>query len=221
MLFPKIPRISRSYVAPLDERRFWRPMSFNWSQTLGTAEKQLARGRILASIEEYQKLANWDPTDLTILNTLGDLYVRVGRFEDAARIFARVAAGFRQQGFNSKAIAILKKLMRIAPNDLESSATLAECYLSQGLRVEAGRQFLEVVQAYHRDGKEDKALGIHQRMLAIDPTDTSLLMSLAERCERDGLLHRAHQNFMAAGAEYSKRGLNDLALSAYLKAQGV
>src|ERR1043166_6438058 len=133
-------------------------MSFNWSQTLGTAEKQLARGRILASIEEYQKLANWDPTDLTVLNTVGDLYVRTGRVEDAARIFARVATGYRLQGFNSKAIAILKKLMRIAPNDLESSAMLAECYLSQGLRVEAGRQFLEVAQAYNRAGKEEKAL---------------------------------------------------------------
>jgi len=196
-------------------------MSFNWSQTLRTAEKQLARGRILAAIEEYQRLSNWDPTDLTILNTLGDLYIRAGRIEDAGRIFARVAAGYRHQGFNSKAIAILKKLMRIAPDNLESSAILAECYLSQGLRVEASRQFLEVAQAYNRAGKEDKAIDIYQRMLVADPTDTSLLMCLAERWARDGLLHRAHENFMAAGAEYSRRGMNDLALSTYLKAQGV
>lgn len=196
-------------------------MSFDWSHTLRTAEKQLARGRIAAAIEEYQKLTNWDPTDLTILNTLGDLYVRAGRVEDAALIFARAAGGYRHQGFNSKAIAILKKVMRITPNDLESSAILAECYLAQGLRVEAGRQFSEVAQAYSRAGKEDKALDICQRMLVIDPTNTSMLMSLADRWVQERLPQRAHKNFMAAGDEYSRQGQNELALAAYLKAQGV
>lgn len=196
-------------------------MSFNSSQTLRTAEKHLSRGKITAAIEEYRKLVNWDPTDLTRLNTLGDLYARAGLNEEAKRIFSRVAKGYRHQGLTLKAIALLKKLTRIDPADLDSAAQLAECYLAQGLRGEAGRQYSVVADAYKRAGRDDRALDAYQRMAEIDPSNTSLLMTLGERWQREGLKHRAHESFMAAGDEYSRQSNGERALAAYLKAQTV
>jgi tetratricopeptide (TPR) repeat protein len=150
-------------------------MIFDSSKTLRTAERHLSRGRITRAIEEYRKLVNWDPTDLTTLNTLGDLYARVGLNEDAKRIFSRVAQGYRHQGSTPKAIALLKKLLRIDPTDVDSAAQLADYYLARGLRGEAGRQYAEVADACRRAGREDKALDAYRRMAEIDPSNTSLL----------------------------------------------
>jgi tetratricopeptide (TPR) repeat protein len=150
-------------------------MSFDCSKTLRSAERHLSRGRITGAIEEYRKLVNWDPTDLTTLNTLGDLYARVGLNEEAKLIFSRVAQGYRHQGSTPKAIALLKKLVRIDPTDIDSAAQLADYYLARGLRGEAGRQYAEVADAYRRAGREDKALDAYQRMAEIDPPNASPL----------------------------------------------
>ena len=150
-------------------------MSFDCSKTLRSAERHLSRGRITRAIEEYRKVANWDPTDLTTLNTLGDLYARVGLNEDAKRIFSRVAQGYRHQGSTAKAIALLKKLVRIDPTDIDSAAQLADYYLARGLRGEAGRQYADVADAYRRAGREDKALDAYKRMAEIDPPNASPL----------------------------------------------
>ena len=196
-------------------------MSFDYSKTLRTAERHLSRGRITGAIEEYRKLVNWDPTDLTTLNTLGDLYARVGLNEEAKRIFCSVAQGYRHQGSTAKAIALLKKLLRLDPTDLDSAAELADCYLAQGLPGDAGRQYADVADAYGRAGREDKALDAYQRMAEIDPSNAPLLMTLGELWHRKGSKQRAHTSFMAAGEEYSRQGNDEHALAAYLKAQAV
>jgi len=191
----------------------------DWSQTLRTAEKHLSRGKITAAIEEYRNLVNSNPSDLTVLNTLGDLYIRAGFTEQATPIFSRVAQGYRHQGFTSKAIAILKKLLRVDPTDLDSSICLAECYAAQGLRGEAGRLYGQVADAYKRAGREDKAMDAFQRMAEIDPSNTSMLMTLGERWLREGSKQRAHASFAAAGEELYRQGNAAQALLAYLKAQ--
>jgi tetratricopeptide (TPR) repeat protein len=197
----------------------FRLMLCDWSTTRRTAEKHLSRGQINAAIEEYRKLVNWDPSDLSILNTLGDLYVRVGSTEQAKLIFSRAARGFRHQGFTSKAIAIFKKLLRIDPSDLDSTVSLAQCYVTQGLRGEAGRLYEDVAEAYKRAGLEDKALDIYQRMAEIDPSNVSMLMMLGERWLRDGIRQRAHASFVTAGEELWRQKDDQQALIAFLKAQ--
>ena len=196
-------------------------MKFDWAQTLRTAEKHLSRGKIKAAIEEYRKLVEWDPTDLGMLNTLGDAYLRAGLNDSAKQIFSQIAQAYRHQDFTSKAIAVLKKLIRIDPSDLDAAAGLADCYAAQGLRGDAGRQYADVADAYKRAGRDDKALDAYQRMADIDPSNTSMLMMLGDRWIREGLPQRAHASFTAAGDEYSRQGDEQQALAAYLKAQAV
>ena len=195
-----------------------RLMILDWSETLQTAERHLSRGKYTTAIEEYRKLVSWDPTDLTTLNTLGDLYVRAGLAEQARGIFSRVARGYRDQGFTSKAVAIFKKLLRIAPHDLESAVCLAECYVSQGLRGEAIRQYADVAEAHTCSGREWRALDIYKRMAEIDSSKTSMQLTIGDRFIREGLTHRAHACFSAAGEEFFRQGDLKQAYLAYLKA---
>ena len=196
-------------------------MSLNKSKVLRAAEKYVLQGKIPAAIEEYRKVVDADPTDLTTINTLGDLYVRAGKIQDAIHNFSRIAENYRESGFILKAIAMLKKISKLDPTNIETSMKLANLYSQQGLLVEARQQYLQVADAYARSGQTRKALEAYQKIADLDPTNTSVRIKLGEIYSREGMIEQSHEAFLMAGAEFLRKGDSEQALNANLKAIGV
>jgi Flp pilus assembly protein TadD len=193
-------------------------MSLNKSKALRTAEKYVLQGKIPAAIDEYRKVVSADPGDLTTINTLGDLYVRAGRIHDAISNFSRIADSYREGGFTLKAIAMLKKISKLDPTNVETSMKLANLYSQQGLLVEARQQYLQVADAYARAGQTRKALDAYQKIADLDPSNTSVRMKLGEIYSREGMTEQSHESFIMAGAEFLRKGDSEQALNANLKA---
>ncbi|MFY9573549.1 MAG: tetratricopeptide repeat protein, partial [Blastocatellia bacterium] len=193
-------------------------MSLNKSKALRTAEKYVLQGKIPAAIDEYRKVVSADPGDLTTINTLGDLYVRAGRIQDAISNFSRIADSYREGGFTLKAIAMLKKISKLDPTNAETAMKLANLYSQQGLLVEARQQYLQVADAYARAGQTRKALDAYQKIADLDPANTSVRMKLGEIYSREGLTEQSHESFIMAGAEFLRKGDTEQALNANLKA---
>ena len=196
-------------------------MSLNKSKSLRTAEKYVLQGKIPAAIDEYRKVVDADPADLTTINTLGDLYVRAGRIQDAIQNFSRIAESYRDTGFTLKAIAMLKKISKLDPTNVDTSMKLANLYSQQGLFVEARQQYLQVADAYARAGQTRKALEAYQKIADLDPTNTSVRMKLGEIYWREGMTELSHEAFIMAGAELTRKGDTEAALNANLKALSV
>ena len=196
-------------------------MSLNKSKSLRTAEKYALQGKIPAAIDEYRKVVDADPTDLTTINTLGDLYVRAGKIQDAIANFSRIAESYRESGFTLKAIAMLKKISKLDPTNVETAMKLANLYSQQGLLVEARQQYLQVADAYARAGQTRKALEAYQRIADLDPANTSVRMKLGEIYSRENMTDQAHEAFIMAGAEFLRKGDVEQALNANLKAIGI
>ena len=53
--------------------------AFNKAKILSSAEKYVQQGKLQNAIAEYEKVTKQDPKDLTVLNTIGDLYSRLGQ----------------------------------------------------------------------------------------------------------------------------------------------
>jgi tetratricopeptide (TPR) repeat protein len=193
-------------------------MSLNKSKALRTAEKYALQGKIPAAIDEYRKVVSADPGDLTTVNTLGDLYVRAGRIQDAISNFSRIANSYREGGFTLKAIAMLKKISKLDPTNIETAMKLANLYSQQGLLVEARQQYLHVADAYARSGQTRKALEAYQKIADLDPSNTSVRLKLGEIYSREAMTEQAHDAFIIAGAEFLRKGDNEQALNANLKA---
>jgi len=193
-------------------------MSLNKSKVLRTAEKYVLQGKIPAAIDEYRKVVSADPGDLTTINTLGDLYVRAGRIQDAISNFSRIADSYREGGFTLKAIAMLKKISKLDPTNIETAMKLANLYSQQGLLVEARQQYLQVADAYARAGQTRKALEAYQKIADLDPSNTSVRMKLGEIYSREGMTELAHDAFIMAGGEFQRKGDIEQALNANLKA---
>ena len=125
-------------------------MGFDKAKAIRAAEKYLASGKIPSAIQEYTRIVEHDAEDFNALNTLGDLYARTEKRDEAASCYRRVAEHYREQGFTLKAVAIYKKLTRFVPDDHKTAISLASLYEQQGLMVEARQQYIIAADAYAR-----------------------------------------------------------------------
>ena len=67
---------------------------FNKQKVLNSAEKFVQQGKLQNAITEYEKILKADPKDLTVQNTVGDLYSRLGESERAVECFKSVGDAY-------------------------------------------------------------------------------------------------------------------------------
>jgi tetratricopeptide (TPR) repeat protein len=178
---------------------------FNKQKVLSAAEKFVQQGKLQNAITEYEKIIKADSKDLTVMNTVGDLYSRLGESERAIECFKNVGDAYAQQGFTVKAIAMYKKLSKLRPT-LEGSLRLAELYTQQGLFNDARAQYLQVAEEFLRGGELEQAVRIFQKTLEMDPDNVNMRTRLAEVYLRLGKKAEAWDIFATAAESLRGRG---------------
>jgi tetratricopeptide (TPR) repeat protein len=178
---------------------------FNKQKVLSAAEKYVQQGKMQNAIAEYEKVLKADPKDLTVTNTVGDLYSRLGEADKATECFKSVGDAYANQGFTVKAIAMYKKISKLKPS-LESVLKLAELYTQQGLFNDARAQYLQVAEEFLKSGALDDAVRIFQKILEMDPENTTMRVRLAEVYIRLGKKNDAWQIFSAAAETLRAKG---------------
>ena len=143
--------------------------------------------------------------DLTVLNTVGDLYSRIGEADKATECFKSVGDAYAAQGFTVKGIAMYKKIAKLKPS-LESVLKLAELYTQQGLFNDARAQYLQVAEEFLRAGELEQSVRIFQKILEMDPENVAMRVRLAEVYIRLGKKNEAWQIFSAAAESLRSRG---------------
>ncbi|HEV7220155.1 MAG: tetratricopeptide repeat protein [Terriglobales bacterium] len=178
---------------------------FNKQKVLSAAEKFVQQGKLPNAIAEYEKVLKADPKDLTVMNTVGDLYSRLGNIDKAVDCFKSVGDAYASQGFTVKAIAMYKKLSKIK-HSFEGVLRLAELYTQQGLFNDARAQYLQVAEEFLRSGELEQAVRIFQKTLEMDPDNVVMRSKLAEVYVRLGKKAEAWQIFTAAAETLRARG---------------
>ena len=178
---------------------------FNKQKALSAAEKFVQQGKLQNAIAEYEKVLKADPKELTVSNTIGDLYARLGQSDKAVESFKSVGDAYAAQGFTVKAIAMYKKLTKLKPT-LESVLRLAELYTQQGLFNDARAQYLQVAEEFLRSGELEQAVRIFQKTLEMDPENVAMRTRLAEVYIRLNKKTEAWQLFAAAADSLRARG---------------
>jgi tetratricopeptide (TPR) repeat protein len=190
-------------------------MAFDKAKVVRAAEKFLAQGKIPAAIKEYRQIVENDPEDFTALNMLGDLYARQNDKQQASQCFIRIAEHYREEGFQSKAIAMYRKIDRLNPRSPEIANKLAALYESQGLIVDARAQYMIIAEAWLRDGQSRKALEILRKVADLDPQNTEARIKLAQSYMREGMTSEAAEAFSEAGAQLLAQHAYERAAEAY------
>jgi len=170
-------------------------MAFNKSKALENALKFLNQGKVAQAIGEYQQILRHDAKDQATLMTVGDLFARQGDMPQAVEYFERLAQVYLSDGFNSKAIAIYKKIAKLAPNELLPLERLADLYVQQGVLSEARPLFLQIAEAHLKANQAPKAVEVLHRLLDVEPENPRVQMRLAELYNVMGQKKEAAQTY--------------------------
>jgi pilus assembly protein FimV len=181
-------------------------MAFNKAKTLESASKLLNQGRVSEAIREYQQVLRNDPKDQVTLMTVGDLFARQGDMSQAIEYFERLAQVYLSDGFNSKAIAIYKKIAKLAPNELDPLERLADLYVQQGVLSEARPLFLQIAEAHLKANRAPKAVDVLRRLLEVEPENLRVQMRLAELYNVIGQKKEAAQTYLNYARRLFDRG---------------
>jgi tetratricopeptide (TPR) repeat protein len=184
---------------------------FNKTKVLATAEKFVQQGKLQNAIAEYLKVTKEDPKDLTVMNTVGDLYARLGYTAEALRCFKQVGEAYAGDGFFVKAIAIYKKLTKLDPAASDCVLKLAELYAQQGLYNDARAQYLSIADRCLRSGDNQQASQIFRKMLELDPENAAMQAKLADLYVKLGSKEQACSIFFGAAESLFRRGAMEAA----------
>jgi tetratricopeptide (TPR) repeat protein len=184
---------------------------FNKAKVLSTAEKFVQQGKLQNAIAEYEKILKLDPRDLTVLNTIGDLYARLGRNDRAADFFRKVGDAYATDGFVVKAIAMYKKLTKLNLANNDCAVRLAELYTQQGLYNDARAQYTAIADQYLKANDRESATGILKKMLDLDPENAVMQAKVADLYLKLGKNKEALDIYFASAQALYQRGTMDAA----------
>lgn len=162
------------------------------------AEKYVRAGKLKEAILEYEKLLEDDASDVGINNIVGDLYVRLGQTDRAIKSFEKVANEYEKRSQYSQALAILKKICRLNPENPEYFIKMADLYARQGFAAEAKQEYLRIAEKYLRAKKVEEAIELYERIAKLDKDDLNIRMQLAALYKLDGRTDKAVTELLEA-----------------------
>ena len=184
---------------------------------INTAQKYASKGQTDKAIAEWEKLLD-ERKDGNIHNTIGDLYLRKGSEQQAIESFDKAAEIFRKDGFYPKAIAIYKKILNIAPDNVDALIALARLNTEKGLTGNAIENYYRAAEIYNREGLTEKATMVVEKMLQLSPADVSTRSRIAYLYFRIGLRERAANEYASIAATYLEKSDYEKAQEFYDKA---
>ena len=182
---------------------------FNKTKVLASAERYIQQDKLSNAISEYQKILKHDARDITVLNTVGDLYARLNQVEEATECFQEVAETYAGTGFTVRAIAVYRKLSKLNPVNLEYVLKLGELYRQQGLLNDARSQYMQAADSLLRSGKMEEGTQLYEKILELDPENLSLQSKLADLYIRLARNNQASDLLLRLAENSLRRGILD------------
>ncbi|HEM47608.1 MAG TPA: tetratricopeptide repeat protein, partial [Alphaproteobacteria bacterium] len=139
-------------------------MAINKRKVLDAARKFAQKGAKQKALKEYNKLVQADPRDAKVLLEIGDAYRRWGQAEEAIAQYQKVANQYKADGFDARAVAVLKQILNLDPKRYTAHVALAELYQRMGLDSDAVGALRTAADGYYRDGRRREALELLRRM---------------------------------------------------------
>jgi pilus assembly protein FimV len=181
-------------------------MAYNKSKYVEAAQKLLNQGKVAQAIAEYQQILKHEPRDQVTLMTVGELYIRQGETFQAIDYFERLAQIFVGDGFLTKAIAVYKRIAKLAPEEIRPLEKLADLYVQQGVMSEARPLFLQLAEIHLKSNRQPEAVALLKKLLAAEPDNLRIQVRLADLYAAMGQNREAVDAYIAASQRALARG---------------
>jgi len=179
---------------------------------LQQAGKYIALGKLTLALEQYLKIQESEPDDTTIVNTIGDLYVRLDDKDNALLWYHKLAEGFEYRELHSNAMATYRKILKLSPKNQEAMTLLAQLCERQGQTQNAKTHYQMLSKLKLGLGNHAEAITMLKKICSLDPACGESQMTLAQSLELGGNTKDAIKGYLQSATLYVQQG-NPMAAS--------
>src|SRR5262245_53995232 len=155
------------------------------------------QGFFTKAVAVYKQILKLDPRLVEVNLKLAELYRQLGLMSDAMQHFESVAAHFHREGKTKEALATVRQLVDLDPENVATRIKLAELYSKEGLVEEAATEFGEACEQLRKQGRQDDFIKVAERLLWHKPERNALSRELASLYLRRNDPRRALQKLQA------------------------
>jgi len=181
-------------------------MAYNKSKFVEAAQKLLNQGKVAQAIAEYQQILKYESKDQVTLMTIGELYIRQGETFQAIDYFERLAQIFVGDGFLTKAIAVYKRIAKLAPEEIRPLERLSDLYVQQGVMSEARPLILQLAEIHLKNNRQAEAVALLKKLLLAEPDNVRIQVRLADLYQAMGQSADAIEAYVSAAQRALVRG---------------
>lgn len=151
------------------------------------------QGFYLKAVAVYKQILKLDPRLAEVNLKLAELYRQLGLLSDAMQHFEMVAAHFHREGKNKEALATVRQLVDLDPENIATRIKLAELYSKEEMTKEAVTEFSHACEYLRKNNRQDDFIKVAERLLWHDPSNLELNRELATLYLRRNDARRALQ----------------------------
>ncbi len=137
------------------------------------------QGFYLKAVAVYKQILKLDPRLVEVNLKLAELYRQLGLLSDAMQHFELVAAHFHRDGKTKEALATVRQLVDLDPENVATRIKLAELYSKEAMTVEAVAEFTAVCETLRKLNRQDDFIKVAERLLWHKPELRELNRELA------------------------------------------
>jgi tetratricopeptide (TPR) repeat protein len=126
-------------------------------------------GDLTGAIAQYSKVialqqGTVEGVDPSLYNRIGDLYQRTGDVSRAVATYETAVNLYEQQELYPNAVALCKKILRNAPEQLHVHHRTGRLLARSGLQAEARQHYADFVEALEREGRVEESIAALQEL---------------------------------------------------------
>ncbi len=171
------------------------------------------QGFYLKAVAVYKQILKLDPRLVEVNLKLAELYRQLGLLSDAMQHFEMVAAHFHREGKTKEALATVRQLVDLDPDNVATRIKLAELYSKEQMTQEAIAEFAQACEYLRAQNRQDDFVKVAERLLWHQPDNIDLSRELATLYLRRSDPRRALQKLQTC-FKANARDIETLALLA-------
>lgn len=160
-------------------------------------------------INEYEEIVRQNPDDYRARIKLAEFYAKQGNQQRAEEEFLTVAKSYKEDGFNLKAIATYKQVLKLNPDNSTIILELADLYKRQGLIRDAIDQYHAAIVIFQANQQKNEVLHVLKRMSELSHESVDLGLKLADLFSAEGYTREASDQLLTVASLLAERGERD------------
>ena len=143
------------------------------------AEFYSEQGFYLKAVAVYKQILKIDENLVDINLRLAELYKQLGLLNDAMQQYEQVSNHFHQAGRTKEALAALRQIVDLDPQNVASRIKLAELYSKEQMRDEAVEEFSKAADFLRAENRIDDFVKVAERLVFHQTENLALTKELA------------------------------------------